>query len=112
LAGVHAAMEVVETHALLVLPCDTPLITADLLEKLIVSAADSPGSIIYFVGEAGAHPLHAIIPLALKQDLEDYLIDGGRSVQKWYANHPVVEVKLTAQEELLMVNVNRTEELK
>jgi len=112
LAGVHAAMEVVETHALLVLPCDTPLITVGLLEKLIASAVESPGSIIYFVGEAGAHPLHAIIPLTLKQSLEDYLIDGGRAVQKWYAKHSVVEVELSAQEELLMVNVNRVEELK
>jgi len=112
LAGVHAAMEVIETNALLVLPCDTPLITAGLLEKLIVSAAESSGSIIYFVGEAGAHPLHAIIPLALKQSLEDYLIDGGRAVQKWYARHSVVEVRLSAQEESLMVNVNRVEELK
>jgi len=112
LAGVHAAMEVVETASLLVLPCDTPLVNARIVEKLIHCAAENPASIIFLSGESGAHPLHAVVPLALKQDLEDYLIDDGRAVQKWYARHDVVKVSMSEQEELLMLNVNRAEELK
>jgi len=111
LAGVHAAMEVVDTAALLVLPCDTPLINEALLDKLVASAVQNPEAIVYIVGATGVHPLHAIIPLSLKQDLEDYLIDGGRAVQKWYAKHKVVELQLSEGEEALMINVNRPEEL-
>lgn len=106
LAGVHAAMEVVESSALLVLPCDTPLMTKSLLQRLVSAAADDPHSIVYFVDEGGAHPLHAVIPLALKQDLEDFLLDGGRGVQKWYARHPCVQVKLDEQERGMLANMN------
>lgn len=106
LAGVHAAMQIVETKALLVLPCDTPLLTADLLEKLINTALENPAAIVHFIDEEGAHPLHAVIPMSLQQDLEDYLIDGGRGVQKWYARHNTLTIMVGKQESKALANMN------
>ena len=111
LAGVHAAMEVIDTSALLVLPCDTPLLKADLVERLVAVATENPASIVYLVDEAGAHPLHAIIPVSLKQDLEDYLIDGGRGVQKWYLRHKSVQIKVEGENRQSLSNINTLIEL-
>ena len=112
LAGIHAALESLtsessgksnESHSLLVLPCDTPLVDKTIVERLLKAAEQSPHSIIVLV-EKGEHkdflhPLHAVIPVSLKVDLGDYLIDGGGAVRKWYMQHSVVEVFLQNTEQ-------------
>ncbi|EPJ56274.1 MAG: hypothetical protein OFPI_00640 [Osedax symbiont Rs2] len=111
LAGIHAAMESAASTTLLVLPCDTPLISGSIIERILQSAADNPDAIVVLAEDEFLHPLHAAIPVALKQSLEDYLIDGGRAVRKWYYQHNVVKLQVSAQESALLVNINTTEEL-
>jgi molybdopterin-guanine dinucleotide biosynthesis protein A len=120
LAGIHAALESLTGHAeqepgsdhgLLVLPCDTPLVNSDIVERLLDAARKSPDSIVLLVEGDLLHPLHAVIPVMLKQNLEDYLIDGGRAVRKWYMQHKTVEVKLTKEEQNALSNVNTKGEL-
>ncbi|MCJ8298663.1 MAG: molybdenum cofactor guanylyltransferase [Pseudomonadales bacterium] len=106
LAGVHAAMESAASATLLVLPCDTPLINRSIVEKILLTAAENPNAIIVLAEGEFLHPLHAAIPVALKQSLEDYLIDGGRAVRKWYYQHAVIELQITAEESEGLVNIN------
>ncbi len=121
LAGIHAALEsltsqsaqdTLQEHVLLVLPCDTPLVNKSIVERLLSAAQKSPESIILLVEEDFKHPLHAVIPVSLKQDLENYLIDGGRAVRKWYQQHNVVEVKISNTEQVALANVNTSEQLR
>jgi len=111
LAGIHAAMESAASATLLVLPCDTPLITRPVIERLMQAATENPDAIIVLAEGKFLHPLHAVIPLALKQSLEDYLIDGGRAVRKWYEQHVVVELQITEQESAALKNINTAEQL-
>ena len=124
LAGIHAALESLTSqcseplhdgHSLLVLPCDTPLVDKVIVERLLKAAEQSPLSIIVLVEKTAEkdflHPLHAVIPVSLKEDLENYLIDGGRAVRKWYMRHSVVEVCLQSTEQAALANVNTQAEL-
>lgn len=118
LAGIHAALESLSACAqvnsealLLVLPCDTPLITTDIIKRLIAAAKASPNSIIVLADGEFLHPLHAIIPVKLKPSLEDFLLDDGRAVRKWYQLHEMVTVELEAAEQDALANVNTEQQL-
>lgn len=121
LAGIHAALESMTSRVagqsedtaggLLVLPCDTPLINYGVVKRLVSASQEAPGSIIMLTEGEFAHPLHAVIPLSLKQDLEEYLIDGGRAVRKWYKQHSVIEIELPENDQAALINVNTAEQL-
>ena len=57
------------------------------------------------------HPLHAVIPALLKDSLEAYLIEGGRSVRHWYKQHPMVLVSISEEEKKCLININTNDEL-
>lgn len=74
LGGLLAAASVIKTSHVLVLPCDTPHITASALNALIEAAKIHPNLIHYLKSESGPHPLHAVIPVAVLRDsLPSYL---------------------------------------
>lgn len=111
LAGIHAALEVVQSPSLLVLPCDTPYINAPLIERLIGVSQKHPDSIVMLAENEYFHPLHAIIPSALSADLESFLLDGQRSVRSWYARHDLIKVAVAATELNALKNVNSPRDL-
>lgn len=111
LAGIHAAMESVSDHSLLVLPCDTPLISERIISMLLHSANNNPEAIVFLAQGKFAHPLHAVIPTKHQTDLEAYLIDGNRGVRNWYLRHEIVEVQLSEADAPALLNINTTREL-
>lgn len=92
LAGIATALAAADTPRLLVAPCDTPLLPADLGPRL-ASALDAAGADIAVATVAGRRqPLHALISTALAADLDRWLGDGGRAVRHYLARHRCVEV--------------------
>lgn len=83
LAGVLAAMEAVGTRWLLVTPCDTPHLPADLAQKLAQAAhaADVPLA----VANDGQrdHYTTMLVETRLAESLRDYLASGQRAVHRW-----------------------------
>jgi molybdenum cofactor guanylyltransferase len=111
LAGIHAAMESATQSSLLVVPCDTPLINKNIISLLLEAAQKNPEAIVFLTQGTFAHPLHAVIPLKFKTDLENYLIDGGRAVRKWYMQHDIIEVPISDADAMALVNINTQQEL-
>ncbi|MEM5530618.1 molybdenum cofactor guanylyltransferase MobA [Gammaproteobacteria bacterium AS21] len=111
LAGVHAALAVAESEHLLVIPCDTPLLSVEEINLLIVSAKANPDAIIALSDGEFVHPLHAIIPVGLALSLTQYLRSGKRSVQGWYQQHETCHVQLTTEQSKRLINVNNTQQL-
>lgn len=112
LAGVQAAMHYCEgryTH-LMVLPCDTPLIETAALELLKQKAAENPHAIVVLSADKHSHYLHAVIPIAYHQALQEQLRSGQRAVYRWYRQHPVIEVDVSALGQGLM-NINTPQQL-
>ncbi|WP_299180206.1 molybdenum cofactor guanylyltransferase MobA [uncultured Neptuniibacter sp.] len=112
LAGVQAAMHCCVgsyTH-LMVMPCDTPLIASAALEMLRQKAEENPASIVILSDDNRSHYLHAVIPVAFHQDLEERLRSGQRAVYRWYRQYPVIEVDVSALGQGLM-NINTPQQL-
>ncbi|HEY0722067.1 MAG TPA: molybdenum cofactor guanylyltransferase MobA [Gammaproteobacteria bacterium] len=92
LAGILAALEVLESERLLAVPCDTPLLPVDLVQRLS-NALDVSGAAIA-IPVAGER-LHASIMLmrrGVARDLRDYLLAGERKVQLWLRRQHTVHV--------------------
>lgn len=91
LAGILAALEVVDTELLLAVPCDTPSLPGDLVQRLGNALAENSADIaIPFDGER----VHAAIMLmrrSLAGDLRHYLLAGERKVQLWLKRHKTAQ---------------------
>ena len=110
LAGVLTTMLFAETGVLLVMPCDTPLVKAAHLQKLLSILAEQDTDVaVAFDGER-LHPVFLAIKVSLKTSLHAYLTSGHRKVANWLALQKMVKVDFSEEPEVF-INVNTIEEL-
>jgi molybdopterin-guanine dinucleotide biosynthesis protein A len=116
LAGIETALSRAETDVAIVLACDLPLVTAELLELLAARAAGAPGAIVV-ARDAGGRlaPLCGLYPTAARESVSRLLDAGERRPRALLDSRPTVVVDyceyahLPAAERLLL-NVNTPEE--
>lgn len=89
LAGLrHAAATRPDGSHLLTVPADTPFLPHDLVARL-TKAADDPAAIVVAASQGRAHPVVALWPLSLADDLETWLGDpDNRRLQAFIERHP------------------------
>ncbi len=110
LAGVLAAMTYVDADVLLVIPCDSPLIKAEHLQKLLVTRAENDADVaVAFDGER-LHPVFLAIKTTLKTSLHDYLASGQRKMALWLEQQNMVQVDFSNEPEIFS-NINTLAEL-
>lgn len=110
LAGLLSAMRATATPYVLTVPCDTPLLTTEVLARLVERLGETNASIA--VAHDGEHP-HPVVMLAatrLADDLEAYLASGERRVESWIRRHAWVAADCSDHPEAL-ANINTREEL-
>ncbi len=87
LAGFASAMQAVDTAFILTLPCDSPLLVDDYVQRFIDSYRQDPAPIhVAFDGER-LQPVHALIQVDLRDSLQAFLDRGERKIDRWYAQH-------------------------
>jgi molybdopterin-guanine dinucleotide biosynthesis protein A len=85
LAGMLAALGRAATEYIAVVPCDAPKIAADLVARLD-AARRSTGSRACFAHDGRrAQFVFALIPVAARDSLREFLWRGERKVEDWYA---------------------------
>jgi molybdenum cofactor guanylyltransferase len=110
LAGVLTAMMSAETGVLLVVPCDSPLVKADHLRKLLSTLTETDADVaVAFDGER-LHPVFLAIKLALKPSLQDYLLSGQRKMDTWLEQQKMVKTDFSTEPEIF-ININSMTEL-
>lgn len=110
LAGLHRGMMAAHQPWVATVPCDSPFLPADLVERLAAPFAD-PG-VDLAVARTGHQP-HPVFCLAHRRrlpHLEAYLGSGGRKIDAWYATLRVVEVAFDDEADAFG-NFNTLEEL-
>jgi molybdenum cofactor guanylyltransferase len=110
LAGVLTAMLFAETGILLVMPCDSPLVKADHLQKLLSARAENDADVaVAFDGER-LHPVFLAIKISLQPSLQAYLQSGQRKIDLWLGQHKMIKVDFSTEPEIF-ININSMAEL-
>ena len=110
LAGVLSAMIYTDADVLLVMPCDSPLIKAEHLQKLLTTRAENNADVaVAFDGER-LHPVFLAIKTSLKTSLKDYLASGQRKIDHWLEQQKMVKADFSNEPEIF-ININTMTEL-
>lgn len=92
LAGMQAGLETIKTALMLVLPCDGPLVDANLAQRLLNGLIDAQADIAVAHDGKRLQPVHALLRTELLPSLKAYLAEGERKIDLWYTRHHCVSV--------------------
>ncbi len=109
LAGIASAMACCDTPYLMSVPCDSPLLSPDLAERLhaALRAEDAELSVAHD-GER-LQPVFALMRRDLLASLTRYLDSGERKIDRWYARHRAAVADM-ADTPHMFLNVNTPDE--
>lgn len=111
LAGLQAGLVAATTPLLVTVPCDSPFLPSDLVQRL--EAALEANRTLIAVAKTGVqpHPVFALVDVSVRDHLKSFLDGGGRKIDAWYAALAVVEVAFD-DEAAAFENINTREELR
>jgi molybdenum cofactor guanylyltransferase len=111
LAGLHAGLMQARSELVIAVPCDTPLLPADLVPRLLwaLQQADADAAVARTASQA--HPVICLCKASLAGQLADFIDRGGRKVGEWQATLKLVYVDFDREAERFR-NVNTLEELR
>ncbi len=109
LAGVLAALDAVTADWLLVVPCDTPHLPADLALRLLGAAQIENVPLAVAEDDAQVHHSCFIVRTDQRDGLAAYLARGERAVRHWQAGLSSTRVRFDAA---AFANFNRPDDLR
>lgn len=110
LAGIASGLAAARTEWVAVVPCDSPLLTADCVPRL-AAARDESERIDIAVAHDGERiqPVFALIRRRLSRSLDAFLESGGRKIDQWYEQQRVKLVDFSDIPDNFL-NINRPED--
>jgi len=110
LAGLHAGLSVSKRPFLASVPCDSPFLPADLIERLYQRIDETGAELAVAKTGEQPHPVFSLMRRGVCDHLTEFLKSGGRKIDAWYATLNVVEVGFD-DEPGAFSNINTREEL-
>lgn len=104
LAGILAAAKRTAADWLLVAPCDTPFLPADLAARLLATAQSRTVNLVRAADDERIHYAVMLLHRRLLADMADALSSGERRVQGWQARHAHAEAVFTDPDAFFNVN--------
>lgn len=106
LAGFATAMQHCKTEFILTMPCDGPHLPNNYVERLIAgnTQANDETLVVAHDGER-LQPVHALIPVSLLDSLLNFLQQGERKIDRWYAQHTMHKADFSDMAEVFF-NIN------
>lgn len=110
LAGILSALMHAGDGVMLVMPCDSPLIKAEHLQKLLSVREENNADVaVAFDGER-LHPVFLAIRTSVIRSLQEYLANGQRKIDRWLDQLNTVQADFSRTPEIFM-NINTLTEL-
>jgi len=97
LAGLHAGLSVSRRPYLATVPCDSPFLPEDLVERLMARLNASGAAIAVATTGGRPEPVFCLVRSSVLESLTAFLKSGGRKVYDWYASLPLVQVDFDDQ---------------
>ena len=92
LAGFLAGLAVCTTPYLLTVPCDSPLLPADLAARLGAGLCAAHARIAMPRAGGRLQPVFCLLDTSLRDDLQAFVRAGGSKIDLWTARHPTAIV--------------------
>ena len=107
LAGIEAALAVAEMPRQVILPCDMPLLPADLPARLLHALETEQDISVAHDGHRQQHLCLALHGQYWQKNLSEWLDDGGRSMHGWLRDKPLRIVSCAEQADGF-INLNQS----
>ena len=111
LAGMASAMQHAGTTYVVTAPCDSPLIPADLVQRLYQAMGRARAEICVAHDGKRMQPVFALLHCTLLDSILAFLAQGGRKIDQWYALHNTTLADFSDSPETFL-NVNTPEDRK
>ena len=108
LAGLHAGLKAASHPLVVTVPCDSPFLPLDLIERLEAHLGENQLAVAK-TGEQ-PHPVFSLVRRDVLENLEQFLRAGGRKIDAWYASLRTIEVNFDDEADAFR-NINTLEEL-
>lgn len=109
LAGLHAALLAAETSWVVSVPCDSPRLPLDLVDRMSEALARHGASLAIAQAAGRIHPVFCFCRTSLAAGLGEFIESGGRKVLQWCRNNGAIEVEFP--DETAFGNFNTLDDL-
>jgi molybdopterin-guanine dinucleotide biosynthesis protein A len=109
LAGMSSGLHAAATPLCLTVPCDSPLIGADIAQRLHAALEDAGADIAVAHDGERAHPVVNLMKSELAASIDAFLASGERKIDRWFDQHRWVHVDFSDRPEYF-INVNTEDE--
>ena len=110
LAGLHAGMTLASHELVVTVPCDSPFLPMDLVERLHAGLVEKRAQLAVANTFDQPHPVFALVRRDVLANLAAFLDGGGRKIDAWYAALRVIEVGFDDEADAFR-NINTADEL-
>lgn len=110
LAGLHTGLLAAQTPLVVTVPCDSPFLPADLVERLLAPLLECGAELAVARTGDQPHPVFSLVRRDVLDNLARFLESGGRKIDAWYAALKVVEVAFDDEADAF-ANINTLHEL-
>lgn len=111
LAGFSLGLQHAKYDYVLTVPCDSPLLPLNLVERLYNSMAESRMDIAVASSDGNTHPVFCLMKKSVLPSLMEYLASGERKVSAWQKSQKYIEVDFSDRADAF-INLNTFEDLK
>jgi len=109
LAGMAAAMKAASTRYVVTVPCDSPLMATNVVDRLASAMSAEKADISVAHDGQRTHPVFLLLKRSLLPSLIGFLDAGERKIDRWFVQHKVATADFSDCPETF-VNVNDPEE--
>lgn len=110
LAGMAAGLDACETDYLVTCPCDSPLLPADLVDRLYQQLQKQKTELAVAHNGERLQPVFALLSRSLLPSLNAFLSNDGRKIDNWYAQNAMTAVDFSDRPEAFL-NINTPEDV-
>jgi len=111
LAGLHVGLTHAANALIATVPCDSPFLPEDLIERLSAAMEKQSADIAVARTFDQPHPVFALVRREVLPHLTRFLQGGGRKIDAWYATLNSTEVAFDDQADAFR-NINTADELR
>lgn len=112
LMGMLTGLTYAQTEWVLFLPCDTPVLPEQLVERLYAAATQNKADVAVAHDGEYLQPVVALVKRNLAPSLEKWLDEGKRKIDRWFMQHRMIVVSFAEQMDYPpLMNLNTVQEL-